>query len=211
MTEQRTYNSPLREEQARRTREQILDALVDLISDVGSEELNIKDLASRAGVSERTIYRHFPDRQALRDGLFDSLNARTNWPDTDTVRSVAAIASVVATSFRTYDANERSVRALVLMNLDPARTASESRRHVTDMHEIVAGDYPHLTEDEVVGVSALVNLLVSSRTWLRFHDAHDLPGEESARFTTWVLDLIRRELDAGQHVPELPPEPTVSA
>lgn len=206
MSEQRTYNSPLREEQARRTREQILDALVELISDVGAEELNIKDLATRAGVSERTVYRHFPDRQALRDGLFDSLDERTNWPDTKSVHSMAEIVPIAASSFRIYDANERSVRALVLMNLDPARTATESRRHVTDMHEIVTDEYPHLSEDEIAGVSAMVNLLVSSRTWLRFRDAHDLPGGESARFTTWALDLIRRELDAGHQVPDLPPD-----
>ena len=73
VNEARSYHSPLREQQTRATRIQILEALIDLINDRGAHDLSIKDLAGRAGVSERTVYRHFADRRALLDGLVEHI------------------------------------------------------------------------------------------------------------------------------------------
>jgi len=49
---------------ARRNRERLLDAAVGLILEVGGEPSR-DSLAERAGVGIGTLYRHFPDRQAL--------------------------------------------------------------------------------------------------------------------------------------------------
>ena len=60
----RRYRSPLRAGQAQATRKQILDAVFALIRR-GETELSFRALAREAGVSVPTVYRHFPDRDAL--------------------------------------------------------------------------------------------------------------------------------------------------
>lgn len=49
---------------AERNREQLLDAAVELILEVGGEPRR-DAIATRAGVGIATLYRHFPDRQSL--------------------------------------------------------------------------------------------------------------------------------------------------
>jgi len=66
---ERPYSSPLRDSQAQRTRELILDALTDLLATNSPQEVTTRAIAERAGVSQPTVYRHFPDRQALLEGL----------------------------------------------------------------------------------------------------------------------------------------------
>src|SRR5262245_28488143 len=70
----RTYRSPLRDEQARRTRDRILDALVELLADRRADDITTREIAERAGVSQPTVYRHFPDRTALLAGISARVN-----------------------------------------------------------------------------------------------------------------------------------------
>src|SRR5436305_10800665 len=49
---------------ARRNRERLLDAAIELILEVGGEPAR-DAIANRAGVGIGTLYRHFPDQQAL--------------------------------------------------------------------------------------------------------------------------------------------------
>jgi AcrR family transcriptional regulator len=60
---------PLRKDAAR-NRQRILDAAYELFATRGlSATLN--DIAHHAGVGVGTVYRHFPDREQLIDGLFE--------------------------------------------------------------------------------------------------------------------------------------------
>lgn len=50
---------------AERVRQQVLDATVALVAEVGVERTSIDEVASRSGVAKSTIYRHFPSKQVL--------------------------------------------------------------------------------------------------------------------------------------------------
>ncbi len=69
MNKQRDYQSPLRQEQARRTREQILDGLIQAMARGGLADLSIPAVAREAGVSVPTIYRYFHTKRELIDHL----------------------------------------------------------------------------------------------------------------------------------------------
>ncbi len=73
MSEPRAYESPLRERQRAETREQILQAAIDLLAEEG--ELTVPDVAKRAGVATRTVYFHFESKSGLMDALSDVLDA----------------------------------------------------------------------------------------------------------------------------------------
>lgn len=179
VSDSRTYNSPLREEQARQTRELILETLVELVSEQGAADLAIRDLARRAGVSERTVYRHFPDRAALLDGLADYVGARSDWPISRRVpTTLVELVESIAPTFASFDAREAETRALVLLNLDPARVATMTRRNQSMLRETVAREFPNLSESRQREAVSVIHLLGSSRTWLRFRDQDGLePGQ----------------------------------
>jgi len=54
---------------AQHNRMLLLDAACNLIAQVGTDEISARDIADRAGVSSATLYRHFPSKQALVDGI----------------------------------------------------------------------------------------------------------------------------------------------
>jgi AcrR family transcriptional regulator len=65
----RGYQSALRAEQVQLTRDRICEAVVALLDEGRAEGLSVPAIAERSGVSVATIYRHFPNRAALLDGL----------------------------------------------------------------------------------------------------------------------------------------------
>src|SRR6476620_5857531 len=107
----RPYTSPLRERHTAETRAAILEALGAELAAGGLEEFSIARLARRAGVSERTVYRHFPTRETLLDGLSEWYNERVaDFPD-----DVAAdeIAPTIAQVFADFDAHESLARGVL--------------------------------------------------------------------------------------------------
>lgn len=69
MGQSRSYVSPQREAQAAATRDAILSALADQLSDTGRSTCSPKEAAERVGVSVRTVHHYFPDADAQIIGM----------------------------------------------------------------------------------------------------------------------------------------------
>jgi AcrR family transcriptional regulator len=61
----RPYRKRRRAEQEKQTRLRITEAAVDLHGSVGPARTTMSAVAKRAGVQRATLYRHFPDEEAL--------------------------------------------------------------------------------------------------------------------------------------------------
>lgn len=66
-TPKRRYRKRRRAAQEDETRQRITEATVDLHGSVGPARTTVSAVAERAGVQRATVYRHFPDDQALFD------------------------------------------------------------------------------------------------------------------------------------------------
>ena len=64
----------VRAAQTQLLRDHVLEAVCDLIR--AGEDVTFTKVATAADVPERTLYRHFPNRQALFDALFAHVNQR---------------------------------------------------------------------------------------------------------------------------------------
>jgi AcrR family transcriptional regulator len=69
MPQNTAQGRPLRKDAAR-NRQRILDAAYELFAARGLS-VTLNDIAHYAGVGVGTVYRHFPDREQLIDGLFE--------------------------------------------------------------------------------------------------------------------------------------------
>src|SRR5687767_1046122 len=72
----RPYSSPLRAEQAAATRDRIVDAAVELLQDGDVSAFGMQDVADRAGVAVRTVYRAFPTKDDLISGVLETIRER---------------------------------------------------------------------------------------------------------------------------------------
>src|SRR5947209_15518613 len=84
----RSYRMQRRAESQERTRQRITESAVELHRTVGPSRTTISAVAARAGVRRSTVYRHFPDEEAL----FDACTA--HWAQTNPPPDLAAWTAV---------------------------------------------------------------------------------------------------------------------
>jgi AcrR family transcriptional regulator len=77
----RRYRKRRRAQLEAETRLRITEATVDLHGSVGPARTTISAVADRAGVQRGTVYRHFPDEQALFDACSSHWLAKHPLPD----------------------------------------------------------------------------------------------------------------------------------
>jgi AcrR family transcriptional regulator len=75
-----------RERRRRQTREEILDAALDVVTEQGVAALNLSEVARRVGLRQPSLYQYFDSRLAVYDALFE----RGMLQHLDLVRSVIA-------------------------------------------------------------------------------------------------------------------------
>jgi AcrR family transcriptional regulator len=79
----RPYRKRRRAAQEDETRRRITEATVELHGSVGPARTTVSAVAERAGVQRATVYRHFPDEQALFDACSSHWMAGHPLPDLD--------------------------------------------------------------------------------------------------------------------------------
>jgi AcrR family transcriptional regulator len=79
--EKRRYEKKRRAELEAETRRRITETAVDLHGTVGPAHTSISAIAARAGVRRSTVYRHFPDEEALFDACSSHWSESNPPPD----------------------------------------------------------------------------------------------------------------------------------
>ncbi len=125
----RSYHSPLRGAQAAATRERILEAVGTLL-DKGQEP-TFALIASEAGCEQRTVYRHFPNKDELA-AAFWTWQARLLGPEEGEPSTEDELLARVQAAFVGFDAHERHIRAMLHTEHGrAARLSDNERRHAT--------------------------------------------------------------------------------
>lgn len=193
----RTYNSPLREAQAEQTRDRILDALAEMVAEDGFDGIVVKDLAARAGMSERTVYRHYPDRDALHDALAARVVEQAGWDVHPLAGSIDELPALVEETYRSFDEIPVPVTVAARLNSVRSRVSSDTHQRRADMRAFVVRELPDLDDDVIDDLVAVLQVLGSSRTWLRLREEHGRDGTSSGALVRWLLTLALEDLRAG--------------
>jgi AcrR family transcriptional regulator len=194
----RPYSSPLRDSQAQRTRDLILDALTSLLADLPAEEISTREIAERAGVSQATVYRHYPDRQALLEGLADRIDTAARADGSGPPRSLDELWARVVDDFARPEANAVEATAEALLNADPRRLSRASRARTDELRRLVATSLPDYDARDHLRITALLRSLYSVQTWLRMREEFGIPGAESGPVVGWAMKTLVDAIRAGQ-------------
>lgn len=199
-TQRRPYHSPLRERQATQTRELILDALAQVITEHGASDFTIETVAEQAGVATRTVYRHFPNRQALLDGLTTLLDERfaalreaeeipwLSGDDGGTDDLLEALPAVM----RWFDELEPVSTAMVLTGHGGMLRSQPHDARTEQFRALLEPDLERVDPGERDAVFAVIRHLLSSQTWFVLRNEFGIDGETAghtvARAITAVLE-----------------------
>jgi AcrR family transcriptional regulator len=190
----RKYHSPLRQEQAAQTRERILAAASELVHSFPSwdwKNLTAKAVGERAGVSERTVHRHFSSEQALRDAVLQAL-VEESGVKLDALK-LADFDDVVITMFKYLSSFAVSPDT----SQDPSQTKMDAMR-MQVLLDAVAAATPDWKGDEQKLVAAVLDFLWQPATQDRLKLVWGLDGKEFTRTVRWFVALIQAALKNGK-------------
>jgi AcrR family transcriptional regulator len=189
----RSYESPLRAEQMEQTRSRILAAVAEVLASEEAGELTIPLVALRARVSARTVYRHFPTKEALFDAFAEWAEENLRLAVHSYPETLEGLVAMAPALYRTYDENEALMRALLSKRGHEIRARTRRRRLAAfeqAMRELTA----RLEPDERRRALAVVYLLVSAPAWQAMREQSRLDGEEAGRAAAWAVRVLTKEL-----------------
>lgn len=194
--ETRSYNSPLRDEKARETREAILGALYRLMNTTGvPDEISMDAIAGEAGVQRRTVFRHFPTKDDLLTAFWPWLNALIG--ASIAPRDVHDIVGGPLEAFPRFDAHEAAIRASL-----HSRTGRDMRAGMVAGRRLhfaaaLASRLSTLSPAEARRVEALAHLLYSASAWEVLRDYGGLTGAQAGEAASWALETILSAVASG--------------
>jgi AcrR family transcriptional regulator len=197
----RQYDNTLRRKRAAETRDRIVGAGAELVRKSSIRDwrtVTIRAVADRAGVNERTVYRHFNSERALRDAVMQRLEQEVGVD----LRQLELedIASVTARIFRHVSAYPLDRQR----PLDPTLVEANVRQHDALLAAVDARASGWPVEDRTLA-AAVFDVCWGVASYERLVVDWQLPPAEAIRAITWVIALVedavregRRPGDAGR-------------
>jgi len=193
--QRRRYDSSLRRERAAQTRERIVGAGLQLAHECPVWDwraLTIRAAAERAGVSERTVYRHFPGEREFHDAVMQRMEVQ---------------AGVTLEALRLEDVAEATARVFAHVAsfpmvprtppLDPTLTATDQRRRASLLSAVApaAAGWPDTDRRMAAG---MLDILWAVMSYERLVTAWELSPQQATRAITWVIGLIEAAIREGR-------------
>ena len=190
----RPYDSPRRRQQAAETRERILTAGAELLHGFPTwnwAALTVRAAAERAGVTERTVYRHFSSERALRDAVLARFEDESGVAvEGLALDDVAAITVRMLEYVSTFPVAPRTPR-------DDTVAAANARQRAA----LLAALAPHTTSwtrgDRTVA-AAVIDVLWSVVSYERMVTDWELAPEDAIRGLTWAIELVDAAVRSGR-------------
>jgi AcrR family transcriptional regulator len=193
--------SSLRDQQQQLTREIILRSVADQLESGEPSEITVPDVARFAGVSVRTVYRHFASREDLIREAAEWISAHlfgaSLMPETVTELAANYRENLVA-----FDEHPKLVRAMAVSRAGNSVRSARRERRLESLGRALNEVTDNLSQEERRQAEALLGYLVNMLAWVTMRDEYGLSGEQIATAMDWALgalidDLRRRNEAAG--------------
>ena len=190
----RRYDNRARQQKAAQTRERIIAAGSELVHGYDTwdwRDLTFRSVAERAGVGERTVYRHFPTERHLHDAVMERLEseAGVSYEDVD----LGNLAEVTARFFASLQ--RFSVRDSVNTPNDPTFVSIDERRRDA-LVRAVAASAPGWSETEQRVTAGLLDVLWNLPTYERLVGVWGVDGADATSAVGWLMAKVIEAIEA---------------
>jgi AcrR family transcriptional regulator len=186
----RPYDSPVRRERAAETRERIIAAGAEILHEHAVwnwNALTIRGVAQRAGVNERTVYRHFTGETELRQAVMARLEQEAGVAlDELRLDDLQAFTARVLGFVSSFPLDPRTTR-------DPTLMAAHDRMREALLAAVREGSDQFSTRDRTIA-AAMLDVLWSVGSYERLVADWGLDPDDAIAGVTWVIGLVERAI-----------------
>ena len=136
--QKRPYHMKRRAELEEQTRQRITESAVALHQELGPAQTSISAIAERAGVRRSTVYRHFPDEEALFAACSSHFRSANPPPDPRTWSSIENPAERMRTALRALYAFYRGTEAMYTHLLRDEPLVPPVKRRLRDFYRYLS-------------------------------------------------------------------------
>jgi AcrR family transcriptional regulator len=190
----RRYDSALRRQRASETRDRIVTAGCELLGESSIRDwrgLTMRAVAERAGVNERTVYRHFANERGLRDAVMHRLEQRAGINlDELQLEGIADVARRIFTTVASHPLERHAP-------LDPTLTDA-GRRQREALLRALGPRTAGWTEADRSMAAAMFDVLWGVAVYERLAVDWELERDQAIASITWVIGLIEDAVREGR-------------
>jgi len=190
----RRYDSTRRQQGAADTRDRIVTAGCDLLSAAPIRDwrgLTMRAVADRAGVNERTVYRHFTNERGLRDAVMHRLEEQAGINlDELQLDGIVDVARRIFTTVASHPLEGSPP-------LDPSLTDASQRERAALLRALG----PHAagwSEADRLVAAAMFNVLWRVGVYEHLAVDWELDQDDAIAGITWVIGLIEGAVRDGR-------------
>jgi AcrR family transcriptional regulator len=189
----RPYRSEHRARQAADTRQRIVEALVEQVLEADRADFAIADVAERAGVSERTVYRYFPTREDLLRAIDEHFTAL---PSPALPKAIGDFPDHVASLYDGFAENADFVRAVHVTGLGREVHVRGRTRRGRQLRQQLDRELASLSEAERRRLFAVLRATFGSANWRALQEEGGLDPEEAREAAVWMARLVTRDIES---------------
>jgi len=190
----------LRDRQREATREQIIQAVHDVLTEEHPATISMPQVAERAGLSLRTLYRYFPTKEALLDAASETfeipaaaLGGRVRLDN---------LARYLELQWHGFGESVGAVRA---QHVTPAGRAIRARRLPRSRAAVTKAlveEGVQLPARDLEALRDLITALTSSSAYLELVDHLGRDEKDAAKLAAWAVEsIIQRAMREGAVAP----------
>jgi AcrR family transcriptional regulator len=182
----------LREQKKAEARERTLDAFIALLVD-GAADLSHDAVAARAGVARRTVYRYFPDREAMMQAALLRVRSLAG----PKVAAPTSVEDILTSLEAVYTGFDKIAPIVIMIRSTPQGRAlrkSQNAERLASYTGSLAEAVKALPPADRKLATAMIAVLHTT-PWLEMRDHWGLDGRQIARATGWAIRTLLADLE----------------
>lgn len=145
------------------TRQLILNTALEVFEKRPVSELTVRGVAKLAGISERTVFRYFPDREEFLDAIAEEAKIRMEVPPPPT--NLEELHNYPRLLFTCFEAKEKLVRASLQGEITNRVRGSQGRDRWVAIKKIIDHYAPKATSHSKKLATANIQYFLNALSW----------------------------------------------
>lgn len=187
------YDNSRRSKKSAETQQSVIRTMVELLVKRRGGEVQIEEIARKSGISERSIFRFFKDKQALLEATDTYIMQYMQ--STMLKIDAGTVADFGRDVFKLFDANENLLRAYLFSPFGhTARSRLRKKLNQALIEKLkleAGGSFPPGSEHKV----ALTVSLINANLWSDLRNDFGMNGEEIGKVISWAVKILAAKLD----------------
>jgi len=141
----------------------LIDAACELAETLEVAELSFKTVSEQAGISQRTMFRHFQTREEFLNALTERLYSQLKLPEFPD--DVDGLLEYIAELYQKLDQQPRKVVLLLSADLLPRVLETSAKARLMSLKQLLSRAFPKASKSDIEKTAANLRYVMSASSW----------------------------------------------